>query len=268
MKKIFSWILEHKKIVVIICIMLIIGGPIIIHILFSIPAVNDFFLAKWSAGDLLQYYASILGLIPTTFLSIAALTYTMYVKEDEDKNKRKVNIWIKDESCVTLVWWSFLKHLEVPFFILGNSVPEYVVAEAIYIYSPNKLFNAIKLKDPRNLMSSIKNMGNGNFIFDITLNDNEIKKAIEKFEKISENYCKGFLTEDEFVSNTSMVISLNLGVYCGGIVTPMRVTLDLKWDLKWKPENGETNIIKYRINNHEIFISSAIAEKDYEKQWK
>ena len=75
-------------------------------------------------------------------------------------------------------------------------------------------------------------------------------------------------TEDEFVSNTSMVISLNLGVYCGGIVTPMRVTLDLKWDLKWKPENGETNIIKYRINNHEIFISSAIAEKDYEKQWK
>lgn len=266
MKKFFSWILEHNKLVIFLCIVLIIGGPIIIHILFSIPAINEIFSAKWSAGDILQYYASVLGLIPTTFISIAALKFTMYVKEDDDKKARKINIGLKNESHVTFTWWSRLKHLKIPFFTYGSQIPEHVAVETLDIYSSNNSFNRIELLGPRNLMSSIEIIGEGKFIFDITLNDN--MQVIQKFAKIWEDYCKGFLSKDEFISNTAIVISLKLGIYCGGIVTPVRLTFYLRWDLNWEPETRQSNEITYKIKDHTVYTSSAMSENDYEKQWE
>lgn len=266
MEKILSWILEHKKLVIFLCIVLLIGVPVIIHILFSIPAINDFFMAKWSAGDILQYYASILGLIPTTFVSIAALKFTMYVKEEDDKKARKVIIGLKNESHVIFTWWSRLKHLKVPFFTYGPSIPEYVTVETFDMYSSNNLFDTIKLTGPRNLMSSIEILGEGKLRFDITLNDS--MQAFQKIRKVWKDYCRGLLSKEEFISNTGIVVLLKLGVYSGGIVTPVRLTFYLKWDLEWEPETRHSNEIRYIIKDHTIYTSVAVFEKDYEKQWE
>lgn len=79
-----DWIKKHKVLVGIIILVIIFGIPLLIHCLFKIY-VNDFWMAKWGAGDVLQFYGSILAFIGTVTLGILSLHQNQVIKEETDK---------------------------------------------------------------------------------------------------------------------------------------------------------------------------------------
>jgi len=264
MRNLFSWISKHRKAVVFICGVLIVGVPIIIHVLFYIDTSNDFFTAKWSAGDMLQYYAAILGLFPTTLLSIVALKYTMYAKEDDDKRKGKVNVSLENNSCIKISWGIKQRYLEVPFFSYGDAVPEYVAVERLDMHSNRGAFEDVKISGPRNLTGFIENMGEKRFKFKLALDDTDSTDFISKVAMICDHFSRGFLTEEEFINSTGILMNLELGIYCGGIVTQVRLGMHLKWDFA----SRQSNEIRYKLDENSIHVSLPVLETDYENKWK
>lgn len=264
MKELFSWVSNHKTTTILVCAFLIVGVPAIIHILYSISAPNYFFVAKWSAGDILQYYVGILGLFPTTLLSIAALRFTMYAKEDDDKRKGKVSISLENKGYVKISFGKILRYLEVPFSSYGDAIPEYVVVEMLDMHSSGGVLENVKIEEPRNLMGSIENIEEKRFKFKITFSDVSSNIFISEIVRIYEDYYRGLLTKEEFVSNTGILMNLKLGIYCGRIVTPVRLGMYLKWDFAYK----KSNEIRYRLDENSIHASLPVLESEYESQWK
>ena len=84
----FDWIKKHKIAFILICLtilLLLIGVPFIINILFKISAAADVFVAEWDAGDALGYYGAILSFIGTVVLGALALYQNHIIKTDADK---------------------------------------------------------------------------------------------------------------------------------------------------------------------------------------
>ena len=81
----FDWLKRHKIPIAIISFVIIFGVPLIIHILFKIKAPNSFWVAEWSAGDLLSYYGSILAFLGTVVLGILALYQNHIIKIEADR---------------------------------------------------------------------------------------------------------------------------------------------------------------------------------------
>lgn len=68
----FSWTKNNKLLLLGILLFIII--PIFIaHILFSIPACNEYWTAKWSPGDLLNYFGASLAFLGTIVLGSVSL---------------------------------------------------------------------------------------------------------------------------------------------------------------------------------------------------
>ena len=83
-----DWIKKHKIAFTLICLiilLLLIGVPFIINILFKISASVDIFVAEWDAGDALGYYGAILSFIGTVVLGALALYQNHIIKADADK---------------------------------------------------------------------------------------------------------------------------------------------------------------------------------------
>ena len=83
-----DWINKHKVMFALICeaiLLLLIGVPFIINILFKINAAADIFVAEWSAGDALGYYGAILSFIGTVVLGALALYQNHIIKTEADK---------------------------------------------------------------------------------------------------------------------------------------------------------------------------------------
>ncbi len=76
---------NHKKLIAFIIFMIIFGVPFIIHILFKLHPNNDFFVAEWSAGELLSYYGSILAFLGTVILGALSLYQNHLIKQESDK---------------------------------------------------------------------------------------------------------------------------------------------------------------------------------------
>ncbi len=76
---------NHKKLIAFIIFMIIFGVPFIIHILFKLYPNNDFFVAEWSAGELLSYYGSILAFLGTVILGALSLYQNHLIKQESDK---------------------------------------------------------------------------------------------------------------------------------------------------------------------------------------
>lgn len=87
MDKWFDWLKNHKKLIIGFGFFFIIGIPILIHICFIIPSPFPWMEAKWSAGDVLLYYGSILGFVGTVSLSALALYQNQKIKEESDKRE-------------------------------------------------------------------------------------------------------------------------------------------------------------------------------------
>ena len=81
----FDWLKRHKILITIISFVIIFGVPLIIHVLFKIKAPNSFWVAEWSAGDLLSYYGSILAFLGTVVLGILALYQNHIIKIEADR---------------------------------------------------------------------------------------------------------------------------------------------------------------------------------------
>ncbi len=64
----------------------ILGMPLIINCLFKLRTDNDFFIAEWTAGDMLSYYGAVLTFVSTTILSVLALWQNHVIKEENDKH--------------------------------------------------------------------------------------------------------------------------------------------------------------------------------------
>lgn len=81
----FEWIKKYRKLLLIIIFISIFLVPAIIHILFKIYPKNYFFIAEWSAGELLGYYGSILSFLGTVILGALSLYQNHLLKIETDK---------------------------------------------------------------------------------------------------------------------------------------------------------------------------------------
>ena len=80
-----EWMKKHIKLIIVLLVLSIVIFPCIIHILFKIKAGNDFFVAEWTAGELLGYYGSVLSFLGTVVLGALALYQNHIIKEETDK---------------------------------------------------------------------------------------------------------------------------------------------------------------------------------------
>lgn len=81
----FEWIKEHIIIVAFGILLAITGIPFFIHILFKLHPTNNFFIAEWTAGEVLSYYGSVLSFTGTVVLGALALWQNNRIKEESDK---------------------------------------------------------------------------------------------------------------------------------------------------------------------------------------
>lgn len=73
MEKILEWINEHKKLSVLLIVVLIFAPILVIHILFKIKTNGYLITAEWEAGDMLGYFGNVLSFIGTVFLGYVAV---------------------------------------------------------------------------------------------------------------------------------------------------------------------------------------------------
>lgn len=82
--KFLEYCKKHKTLILILGIVLILTPPILIHILFSIYPNHDILVAKWSAGELLNYFGSIIGAIATIIAVVMTIIYTKYSQDEQN----------------------------------------------------------------------------------------------------------------------------------------------------------------------------------------
>lgn len=85
-KKILEWIYRHKVASMVIVLLIILGVPFLIHVLFKIKAPISFMEHEWSAGELLDYYGSVLAFAGTVIFSALALWQNQIIKEESDRH--------------------------------------------------------------------------------------------------------------------------------------------------------------------------------------
>ena len=83
-----DWFKKHRVLFALICVvilLLLMGVPFVINILFKINATTDILVAEWSAGDALGYYGAILSFLGTVVLGALALYQNHIIKTEADK---------------------------------------------------------------------------------------------------------------------------------------------------------------------------------------
>lgn len=73
MDRILKWIIRNMSKSFLIIIIVFFIPLLVVHILFKLTAVNNFFVAKWTAGELLGYISGFLAFIGTIVLGVLAL---------------------------------------------------------------------------------------------------------------------------------------------------------------------------------------------------
>ena len=68
-------------------VFIVIGVPFIFHCLFKLHPTEkfSFFVAEWSAGELLQYYGGVLAFAGTVILGALSLHQNEIIKQESDK---------------------------------------------------------------------------------------------------------------------------------------------------------------------------------------
>lgn len=100
MDKIVKWIMEHKKLILALVILVIFLPMIVIHILFKIQSNCYWIQSEWEPGDILGYFGSVLSFIGTIVLGYVAITQTEranqlnceLLKIEKNRIKPRVNI--------------------------------------------------------------------------------------------------------------------------------------------------------------------------------
>jgi uncharacterized membrane protein len=83
-----KWCLDHVGKIAILLTIMVLVIPILIHIMFKVPAINDFMIAKWNAGDMLSYYGSVLSFLGTIILGFIALYQNDKAEKENEKHEK------------------------------------------------------------------------------------------------------------------------------------------------------------------------------------
>ncbi len=83
-----EWIKKHKVVVGVIMVVIIFVIPFLIHCAFKVYSCDFLSTDKWDAGDILQFYGSMLAFIGTVSLGVLSLHQNQIIKEESDKRIR------------------------------------------------------------------------------------------------------------------------------------------------------------------------------------
>ncbi len=93
MKRFFLWIIKHKIATVLIIVALLVLPIIIVHVLFKLEAKHNFFIAEWSAGDVLCYIGAFYAFLGTASLGALSLWQNITLREESTKEiNRRVEL--------------------------------------------------------------------------------------------------------------------------------------------------------------------------------
>ena len=76
MKEILQWIRKHKKLTMMLIVLIVFLPIIVIHILFKIKSNCYWIQAEWDAGYMLGYFGEVLSFIGTIILGYIAVMQT------------------------------------------------------------------------------------------------------------------------------------------------------------------------------------------------
>lgn len=256
---------KHKALICIGVLFLIVGVPLIIHLLFKIDTNILFFQAEWTAGDVLQYYASILAIIPTTLLSIVALHYTISSKIDDDKWKKKVSLSITSNKNISFYFvkrGSLCCYIGIEFENKGENYPEAALLRNISI---SKDKNYEKLEIPSYRKSYCKVINKSPNIYELNIFIDECPNDVyddEIIDKEIKALNRGLITHKEFERMLYKKAELEIGLYCGNIVTPMKIILDMHYCF------DDMYLLEYRylVDKNIVSIKSPLLAEDFEKE--
>ncbi len=108
MKKIVDWINKHKVLTICITLFLFVVQPIVVHLMFKIPAATTFWEKTWEAGDLLGYIAGFEAFLGTVFLGVVAVRQNdkandlseklVRIQEDQGVFERQPEFFIETQT--------------------------------------------------------------------------------------------------------------------------------------------------------------------------
>lgn len=84
----FGWFKRYKVLIIILVFVAVVGIPLLIHWLFKIYPSNPFWIAEWTAGELLGYYGSVLAFIGTIILGALALYQNNALQIESNKRAK------------------------------------------------------------------------------------------------------------------------------------------------------------------------------------
>lgn len=157
MDKFNCFIKKHKIISIMILIILLIGVPLIINVLFKIHPTNKIFIAEWEAGDLLSYYGSILLGLVTIYLAYVAITQTKYANDvnkrllhmEESNKKAYLKLNIKDSKIENME--NSTKNLSLVF----ENITDNIIVDFNINGSDKLLIDTVWKKDEKNDEGSV-----------------------------------------------------------------------------------------------------------------
>lgn len=198
--------------------MLTIFLPIlVIHFLFSFYPTNNLWVAKWSAGELLSYFGSIIGALATIVAVVITIVYTKRSQDEQNVLTIKPYLQVKHTSFDTLDELCECKHCNYSFLIIRYGVTMYSAEPYDILNETNADTWEQFYEDNCVLKYTIKNIGantaidvkwnlnNNQIVFDLALSKDESKEFIIIINKsVLQN--KEFNLNFEF--NYSDVLSL------------------------------------------------------------
>ena len=91
MRKILEWIKKRKLLTFGLCVLTFSLPLIVVHMLFKTPAINNWFTATWSAGELLAYVAGFETLLGTVVLGAITVYQSDKANEANERLSKENN---------------------------------------------------------------------------------------------------------------------------------------------------------------------------------
>ncbi len=85
MKKILEWIKNHITLTFGLCVLVFTIPLVVVHILFKTTAIHNWFVAEWSAGEILAYVAGFEALLGTIILGLVSVYQNDKANETNDR---------------------------------------------------------------------------------------------------------------------------------------------------------------------------------------
>lgn len=104
MEKLFSWLKSRKnwKWLILGTFATLFAPLIIVHLLFKIPYINDFFTSAWSAGEILGYIGSFYALVGTAIFSCLTLWQNNRFKKENEKSQDRL-MQISNQKIIPII---------------------------------------------------------------------------------------------------------------------------------------------------------------------